>query len=68
MPQLRLWEGLFKGGNLYQSSTTLGPDPVSSDPTQTKKLHYAMWIDLLFTSESSYKIIDPVSSGTLPLL
>ena len=33
---------LSKVGNLYQSSTTLRPDPVSSGPSLTKKLHCAM--------------------------
>ena len=33
---------LYKAWNLYQSSTTLGLDPVSSGPPQTNKLHNVM--------------------------
>ena len=42
-------------GNLYQSSTTIGLDPVSSDPPKTNWLYNAMEISLSFTPKVATK-------------
>ena len=56
-------------GNKYQLSTTLSLDPVSSHPPQTKKLHYAIWIDLLFIPKVAATpwIKQPSNSKIYPL-
>ena len=52
--------------NLYQASTTIGLDQVSSSPPQTKKLLFSMWIGVLINQKSSNKIMDPLSSSPAP--
>ena len=58
---------LWKVRILYNSSTTLGLEPVSSCPPQIKKLHYAMQIGVLFNPKCTYKILDSISSSPPPL-
>ena len=47
--------GSIKVVNLYQTSTTLGLDPVSNGPPRTKKLNFTINFGAVYP-ESSFKI------------